>query len=198
MSRTTTYTTPEGRHTRDAIIDAATKAFAVRGYRSTSIDSIAADVGVSRQGVLHHFPSKTAILVAVLERRDELDGARANRAMEEHGASVLGTLQALLRRTPEDVALGRLFTMLSAESTDPEHPAHEYFVARYRRARERITEWMAHEQAEGRMPQSIAPDRLASVIMALLDGLQLQNQLEDGSVDYDLTLSELLELLVPK
>jgi len=41
MSRTTTYTTPEGRHTRDAIIDAATKAFAVRGYRSTSIDSIA-------------------------------------------------------------------------------------------------------------------------------------------------------------
>ena len=49
MTRTT-YTTPDGRATRDAIIETAMALFAVRGYRGTSIDAIAAEVGVSRQG----------------------------------------------------------------------------------------------------------------------------------------------------
>lgn len=192
-----TYTTPEGRATRDAIIDAAMRAFATRGYRGTSIDSVAAEVGVSRQGVLHHYPSKVALLIAVLERRDELDGARAAQAIEQHGGSVLETLQALMRRTPEDQALGRLFTILSAESTDPDHPAHDYFVARYDRARTLTTEWMAAEQAAGRLPAEVAPDRLASLILAILDGLQLQNHLAVGSVDFDATLSDLMRLLRP-
>src|SRR5687768_3303093 len=103
-----TYTTPEGRATRDAIVDAALRAFAQRGYRGASIDSIAVEVGVSRQGVLHHFPSKVDLLVAVLEHRDELDGERASKALAEHDGSVPETLAALLRRTPEDYALGRL------------------------------------------------------------------------------------------
>ena len=96
MSKTT-YTTPEGRVTRDAILDAAIRAFAARGYRGASIDSIAAEVGVSRQGVLHHFPSKVKLLVAVLQRRDEEDTTVATEMMERHAVDADTVLVDLLR-----------------------------------------------------------------------------------------------------
>ena len=41
------------------------------GYRGASLDAVAAAVGISRQGVLHYFPSKTHLLLGVLELRDE-------------------------------------------------------------------------------------------------------------------------------
>ena len=56
-------------------------------------------------------------------------------------------------------------------------------------------EWMAHEQAEGRVPDGIAPEHLASLLMAVLDGLQLQQHLDEGAVDYDASLRALFRLM---
>ena len=193
MTRTT-YTTPDGRATRDAIIETAMALFAVRGYRGTSIDAIAAEVGVSRQGVLHHFPAKVAILIAVLERRDELDGARATEAMEKHGSSVLPTLQALLRRTPEDHALGR-----SHDPLGREHRSRAPGARLLRRAlspRPRPDGRVDGARA-GRRPRAgrHRPRALASLLMAVLDGLQLQQHLDEGAVDYDASLRALFRLM---
>ena len=38
--------------------------------------AIAADAGLTTAGLLHHFPSKEHLLVAVLAERDRLDGAQ--------------------------------------------------------------------------------------------------------------------------
>ena len=119
--RTTTYTTPEGACTRDAILDAAISAFAARGYRGASIDSIAAEVGVSRQGVLHHFPSKVKLLVAVLQRRDEQDTAVAAEKMERQG-SLVEAVDAWRQYRADRLGLAQLYTVLSAESVDPAAP----------------------------------------------------------------------------
>ncbi|WP_044473486.1 helix-turn-helix domain-containing protein, partial [Streptomyces turgidiscabies] len=57
---------------REEILAAALEVFAERGYRRASIDAVAERAGLTRQGVLHYFPSKKRLLHALLQRREDL------------------------------------------------------------------------------------------------------------------------------
>jgi AcrR family transcriptional regulator len=53
--------------TRDRTVDAALTAFGTRGYETTSLDALAAELGVRKQTILYHFASKEALLDAVID-----------------------------------------------------------------------------------------------------------------------------------
>jgi AcrR family transcriptional regulator len=56
----------------DGILDRAAGLFARHGFTRTSVQAVADAAGLSKAGLLHHFPSKDALREAVLRRSQEL------------------------------------------------------------------------------------------------------------------------------
>ncbi|HEY6692923.1 MAG TPA: helix-turn-helix domain-containing protein, partial [Solirubrobacteraceae bacterium] len=69
---------PGETHTRVAILGAARKLFAERGYAGASMRAIAAEAGVDASLVVHFFGSKAGLLVEAIEwpfdPEDEIPG----------------------------------------------------------------------------------------------------------------------------
>lgn len=168
--------------TRQAILDAALEVFAGSGYRSGSLREIAALVGMSEAGLLHHFRNKSALLEAVLEEKDE----RARDIVpttSNDGAAILRGLIALAAYNASIPGVVELFATLSAEATAPDHPAHAYFVRRYEYTRTTLERAFGNLEAEGRLRHGMTPRRAAVTLIAVMDGLQVQWLLDRSVVD---------------
>lgn len=162
---------------REEILSTALEVFAQQGFRGGSMREIAERVGLSQAGVLHHFDSKEALLAAVLQQRDSQNNALFAADLAQQG--VLDALRHAVRRDSQSDGLVRLFVTLAAEATDPEHPAHAFFVQRYAD----LLAMIAAEVRAGQASQDIRADLdaevSAAVIVALWDGLQVQWLLDD-------------------
>jgi TetR/AcrR family transcriptional repressor of nem operon len=58
----------DGTATRDRILDAAQRLVLERGFAATSVDAVLAEAPATKGGFFHHFPSKTDLGRALLER----------------------------------------------------------------------------------------------------------------------------------
>ncbi|MFG2002763.1 TetR/AcrR family transcriptional regulator [Spirillospora sp. NPDC048911] len=67
MSRVKSRREQYSDETRAALLDAATRRFAERGFAKTSLEDVATDIRATRGAVYHHFPNKTALFEAVFD-----------------------------------------------------------------------------------------------------------------------------------
>lgn len=79
--------TTRSERTKAAVIEAALAIIARDGAGRLTLDAIAKESGVSKGGLLHQFPNKRAVLVALLEYQADYYGAFAQTFLAEHGAS---------------------------------------------------------------------------------------------------------------
>src|SRR5207302_7686721 len=69
LDRRTSAARAQGRETRAELLSAALRVFAQRGYPQAGVDEIAAEAGYSKGALYWHFPSKEAVLEALVEER---------------------------------------------------------------------------------------------------------------------------------
>lgn len=165
---------------RRTILDAAHAVFAARGYRGGSLQDVADRAGMSQTSLLHYFPSKSDLLMAVLERRDEITDSASPEEMEE------GLVDAVIRTAlyNEDIpGVIELYTVLCAESVTEGHPGRSYFTDRFERLRRSYARRFEALGEEGRLRPGVDPQQAATSLVALWDGLQTQWLLAPDSVD---------------
>src|SRR5918998_2874739 len=63
----------DGTATRERILDAAQSLVLQRGFAGTSVDAVLAAASVTKGGFFHHFPSKQALGLALVERYAVVD-----------------------------------------------------------------------------------------------------------------------------
>lgn len=185
----------KSRETRTAILDAALEVFAQSGYRAGSLREVAERVGMSEAGLLHHFRSKSALLLALLDHRDDLSRSRVDFEIPD-GVEALRSLAELARDNAAQPGIVELYCTLSAEATSPTHPAHAYFVNRYRFVRDSVTGAFERAAAAGRLVDGVDPRRAAVATIAMMDGLQVQWLLDPGSTDMAEAMHETFRSLI--
>lgn len=115
---------------------------ATEGYRGFSLRDVAQAVGISHPAVIYHFPSKDALLMAVIERFEARLGMFDVAVDSETGDLVeLGlrphTLGALALSIMRLATCGQAETIialdcgLAVEASSPSHPAHAHYRYRF-------------------------------------------------------------------
>lgn len=167
---------------REQILDAAFALLGEVGYRGLSFQELASQCDLTKQGVLHYFPTKPRLLFALLDERDAsiesflLDRLSASGFDGEAGsdgarAILQDSLVAVVERMIATPGLIKLHVVLRAEAMGSDHPAKDYFLKRDRATRGWLVQRIAVFEA-----QSMS---LARQILAAMLGLQ-QQWLQEG------------------
>ena len=167
---------------RARIIAAAFAEFSSGSYESVSLRSIAAAAQMSHPGLLHHFPTKQALLEAVLTAHEEAD----QRAFAEHPppqtvAELADVMAAAVAVDRQERELVQLRARLGAAGADPKHPAHDFAVRRYERLAAQTTQTIAALPA-GEVAPDVEPEEAATVLLATIEGLLIRS-LTDPALD---------------
>ncbi|WP_405908870.1 TetR/AcrR family transcriptional regulator [Streptomyces sp. NBC_00828] len=181
----TTRTRSEER--RAEIVRAALEVIAERGYRGASLAAVAERVGLTQQGLLHYFPTKEALLVAVLKERDQWDAVPNTQWRVD-------LLTSLVEYNAMRPGIIQTFSALLGESVTEGHPAREFFTQRYAAVRASMASVLRAEYGE-RLPNGLTPERAAPLLVAVMDGLQYQWLLDPESVDMPGAFRDFLTLL---
>lgn len=172
----------KGRARRQAILDHAVEIFGESGYRGAGLRDIAARSGISHPGLLHHFPTKEALLLAVLTERDEADQRRLTDG-DSRGVDTLRRLIDLVEYNAGRRGLVELFVVLSAEATAADHPAHDYFARRYAESVAAVARAYREAAEDGQLRPGVDPGQAAHQLVAVMDGMQVQWLIADATID---------------
>ncbi|WP_189949172.1 TetR/AcrR family transcriptional regulator [Streptomyces alanosinicus] len=176
-----------GEERRAEIVGAALEVIAERGYRGASLAAVAERVGLTQQGLLHYFPTKDALLVAVLQERDRWDAVPDTQWRVD-------LLASLVEYNAMRPAIIQTFSALLGESVTEDHPARGYFTERYARVRASMAAVLRAEYGD-RLPNGLTPERTAPLLVAVMDGLQYQWLLDPETVDMPGAFRDFLRLL---
>jgi AcrR family transcriptional regulator len=85
---------PEKPTMNERILETADRLFYLRGIRAVGVDTIAAEIGISKRTLYNHFPSKDALISAYLARRF----VQPRPSDKPPADQILGTFDSLERR----------------------------------------------------------------------------------------------------
>lgn len=174
-----------GEETRGRILEAAAVCLATHGYDATGVSEICQRAGVSKGAFYHHFASKQALFLALLDQwLDRLEVLLAARRVP--GATAPEQLESLADLLPQvfDEAQAQLPILLEFWAQAVREPAvWQAAIAPYRRFRDYFATLISDGIAEGSL-RSVHPETGAGVVLSLLVGLLLQGVMDPEGADW--------------
>src|SRR5260370_5151496 len=102
---------PEKPTMKERILETADRLFYLQGIRAVGVDTIAAEIGISKRTLYNHFPSKDELIAAYLARRFRQTPSSDKPPVEQ----ILGTFDSLDRRFATKEVAGCPFVNAVAE-----------------------------------------------------------------------------------
>lgn len=167
----------QGEDTRQRLIEAATREFAMHGVHAGSLLEITRQAGQRNRGAVHyHFGSREGMLVAVLETRVEFLAAREREllaiARTQPDDDLASVVQAFVRPAVELGDLGwegRCYLVILAELVEDDRELLDPEIVD---ALERTGGWETYELLAARTPPM--PDALRAERLSLATGFILR------------------------
>ncbi|KAF5991620.1 MULTISPECIES: TetR/AcrR family transcriptional regulator [Streptomyces] len=178
---------------REEILEAALRVFAERGFRGTSIDAVAERAGLTRQGVLHYFPSKKKLFLALLRFREKLN--REHLEGHDDKDDWPGMLAAAVAYDHTYPCLAQVHSVMLAEGVTGAAPAQEYLHDHYETMQALMIAQLTERYGE-RLPSGLSPRAAARAMLAMLDGMQQQWLLDGEQDDYPEIMRDVLSVLL--
>jgi len=159
---------------RARILDAARAVFRRKGFRTATMDDIAAEVGVSKGALYLYFRTKAELLVQIQTRSREELLRNWESLLEE------GDIAEAMARTLDDVFTGQVdpavFHELIAESTvDPE--VRRALLSDRRGDHRQLLRFLKQLEGRGRIPKLSEPAVTTEIVLKLFQGTMLEMML---------------------
>jgi AcrR family transcriptional regulator len=171
--------------TQERILSAAETAFASQGYDGTSVSAICEAAGVSKGAFYHHFDSKQAVFLQLLDRwLASMDNtmslmSESSAAVPERVLAMSGVFGQLLQVADRELLLYLEFLNLAAR--DPR--VWRELIRPYHRYRAAFTDMIAQGNAEGSL-RAKDPAAGSAIIIGLAIGLLIQGFLDPQGTDW--------------
>jgi AcrR family transcriptional regulator len=162
------------------IVEAMRSSVAHRGVAGSTFDHVAREAGVSR-GLLHYyFGTKERLLVEVVRRDSDIRLATLDESLADaHTAddfidALVRSLEDMVENDPGFVTL--VFELFTAARRNEEIAAE--VAGLYRRTREHVAGLLEAKQREGVLKLHDEPEAVATVLLAIGDGLSMRMLVE--------------------
>lgn len=197
LDRRTRVARAQGRDARAALLDAAARVFAQRGFREASVDEVAAQAGFSKGAVYWHFETKDDLFFALLEERvdppieEMVELLHSAPPEQDMAPEASRRFLEFLARERQTILLEQEYWMLAAR--DPELRAR--LAARDARLRSALAKALDARAAHLGAPAFKTPsEEVATAFLALINGLTLTKLVDPDAVP-DHLLGEMFALV---
>jgi AcrR family transcriptional regulator len=148
---------------QERILETADRLFYRRGIRVVGVDTVAAEIGISKRTLYNYFPSKDDLIIAYLSRRlRPIEVSNLPPAQQ-----ILDDFDRLERAMRLDGYRGCPFVNAVAELADPTHAAHQIAVVHKEKRRSLFRNLLTRLDV-------MDPDGLATQLMILGEGAVAQ------------------------
>jgi TetR/AcrR family transcriptional repressor of nem operon len=164
---------------RERILDAANDLVLDQGFSATTVDAVLTRAGASKGAFFHHFPTKTALGTALVERYAAADLAQLERGMAAAEATSDDPAEQLIAfvRGFEDEAVaiasaqsGCLFVSFIYESVEDSDEIRAIIVKTIEAWRQRILEKLTAVAAARDLPADVDLPSMADAVYSAFEG----------------------------
>jgi len=180
--------------TKTALLNSAENSARAFGYDGFSYADLAADVGIRKASIHHHFPTKAALAVSLMKRYNEVLANKLAQIIEENDTAA-GRLQGLFKHYRNALKGGDSLCLCVAFSISRDQ-LEQGVIAELSEFRKVSVEWLTTVFELGQADRSILnvvnAESEARSYLAVLEGAQLAARAEKDVDIFDVSVQSFL------